>query len=78
MAKDQVFINCLVPIEDEIALRFIGAKFRMNRSELVRLAIQEFIKRNGAHISTLPRPKGAEAVPVVELPAELIQSLGED
>jgi hypothetical protein len=72
MPKDNVFVNTLVPLEDDIALRFIGAQMRMNRSELVRLAIKEFIERNEdvVKVTTLPGPKGATPVPVVEVPGD--------
>jgi hypothetical protein len=72
MPKDFVYVNALVPIEDDIALRFIGAQMRINRSELVRLAIKEFIERNEdvVKVTTLPGPRGSAVVPVVEVPGD--------
>lgn len=69
MTTDTVFINALVPIEDDIALRVIGAKLRLNRSELVRVAIRRFIETSDVNITTLPRPEGAKPVPVMHVPA---------
>ena len=72
MERNQVYVNTLVPIENDIALRMIGGQLRMNRSELVRLAIKEFIERNEdvVKVTTLPGPKGATPVPVVEVPSD--------
>jgi hypothetical protein len=69
MPKDTIFINALVPVEDDMALRFIGASLRLSRSEVVRIAIHEFIERNKevVEVSSLPHPKGAEVVPVLSV-----------
>jgi hypothetical protein len=77
MPKDTIFINALVPMEDDIALRFIGASLRLSRSELVRMAISEFIenRKDLVDVSALPRPDGAESVPVVEVPEEVKRTI---
>ena len=69
MAEEIIVINAKVPIGMDQILREMAAKRRKSRSEIVRIAIFEFVdKYRVVGVSELPGPATGEAytpVPVV-------------
>ena len=72
MAKGTTFVNTLVPVETDLALRMISQRLQVSRSDVVRAAIIEYLKRfeDVIKVTTLPRPENASPVPVVEVPGD--------
>ena len=69
MGKVSTFINVLVPVETDLALRMISQRLQVSRSDVVRAAIIEYLKRfeDVIKVTTLPHPEGATPVPVVSV-----------
>ena len=72
MAKSTIFLNTQVPVETDLALRMISQRLQVSRSDVVRAAIIEYLKRfeDVIKVTTLPHPENATPVPVVEVPGD--------
>jgi hypothetical protein len=69
MANKSISVNTFVPIETEKAMQIIAKEMGVSRSDVVRMAISEYLKGfdNQFKVTRLPGPDDGEVIPVVEV-----------
>jgi len=64
--EEKIYLNTQVETNIDAQLRLIAAQKKVSRSEIIRLAIGEYLQQyQVVSTAVLPHPEGAQEVPLV-------------